>query len=410
LSILSIRLVLLFLLLCLSAFFSGSETAFFSLSKLQLHRLQRKFAHRGALINSLLTQPYQLLTTILIGNMLVNVAATSLATLMAIKVFGEIGISFAIALMTFVIIVFGEITPKTYAVQQAERISLETAYPIKFFVKIFLPIRNILKNVTDFFISRLGGTASFKKPYLTEKELQNLIKIGKREGVVKATEEAMIYSVFEFGDTEASEIMVPRVDMVALEINSPSESAINLMREAKHARLPVYRKKLDDIAGIIHTKDYLLSEKKDIAGLMEPAVFIPETKKIDELLKEFQKQNLRIAIVVDEYGGTAGLVTLEDILEEIVGEIQDEFEPREKLIEIIDSNSAVLDGKLELSRINRRLNLNLPEDEADTIGGFVFSLFGRMPKRDEKVVFKNFSFTIKKMGKNRIRKILLEIK
>ncbi|MEA3369092.1 MAG: hemolysin family protein [Candidatus Ratteibacteria bacterium] len=409
-SILSSQLGLLLLLLGLSAFFSGSETALFSLSKLQIHRLQRKFSHRGTLVSSLLSQPYQLLSTIVIGNMLVNVAATSLATLIAIRLWGEIGVSLSIILMTLLIITFGEITPKTYAVQRAERVVLKIIYPIKFFLKFFLPIRKILTNVTDFFISHLGGKISVKKPYLTEKELQNLIKIGKKEGVVKETEEEMIYSVFEFGDTDVNEIMIPRVDMVALQMDAPAEDVIKFMRKAKHARIPLYGKNLDDIAGVIHTKDYLLSENKNIKRLMKAAVLIPETKKIDEMLKEFQKKNLQMAIIVDEYGGTAGLITLEDILEEIVGEIQDEFEPKEKLIETLDKKSAIINGKLELSTVNRKLDLNLPEEESDTIGGFVFSLFGRIPKQDEKISFKNLTFTVKKMGKNRIRKILLEIK
>jgi len=397
-------------LLCLSAFFSGSETALFSLSKLQIHRLQRKFTRRGTTVSLILSQPYQLLTTILIGNMLVNVAASSFATLLAIRIWREAGVGIAIALMTFMIIVFGEITPKIYAVQQPEQFALRIAYLVKFFVKLFFPIRKILKYVTGFFITRLGGTVSLRKPYLTEKELQNLIRIGKKEGIVKESEEEMIYSVFEFGDTEASEIMIPRVDMVAIEIDSPSESVGKVMREAKHARLPVYRKNLDDITGIIHTKEYLLSPQEDIKPLMKPAVFIPETKKIDEMLKEFQERQLQIAIVVDEYGGTAGLITLEDILEEIFGEIQDEFEPRERLIEIIDKKTVILDGKLEPSMVNRRLNLNLPEEESDTIGGLIFFLFGRIPKEGEKIDFKNLTFTVTKMRKKRIKKVLLEIK
>ena len=408
--VLSSQLGVLLLLLGFSAFFSGSETALFSLSKLQIHRLQRKFSHRGALVASLLAQPYQLLTTIVIGNMLVNVAATSLATLIAIKLWGELGVSLSIVLMTFLIIIFGEITPKTYAVQQAERVVLKIVHPVKFFLKFFFPIGKILMTVTDFFIAHLGGRISVKKPYLTEKELQSLIKIGKKDGVVKETEEEMIYSVFEFGDTEASEIMIPRVDIVALQINTLAEEVIKFMREAKHSRIPLYGESLDDIIGVIHTKDYLLSEEKNIKRLMKETVLIPETKKIDGMLKEFQKKNLQMAIIVDEYGGTAGLITLEDILEEIVGEIQDEFEPKEKLIKILDKKSAVINGKLELSTINRKLDLNLPEEESDTLGGFVFSLFGRIPKQGEKINFRNFTFTIKKMGKNRIRKILLEIR
>lgn len=409
-SILSLQAGLLFLLLCLSAFFSGSETALFSLSKLQIHRLQRRFVHRGTLVSSLLAQPYGLLTTLLIGNVVVNIASTSLATLMAIKIWGEVGVGIAIALMTFLIIIFGEITPKTYAVQHAEQMVLIVAYPVKFFIKLFIPIRKILKDVTGFFIFHLGGKVSLKEPYLTEKELQNLIKIGKKEGVVKETEEEMLYSVFEFGDKEVSEIMVPRVDMVAVEIDSPQEKIVKVMQKAKHARLPVYQKELDDISGIIHTKDYLLSEEKDIRQRMKPVTFIPEMKKISEMLKEFQEKHIQMAIVVDEYGGTAGLITLEDILEEIVGEIQDEFEPQERLIEILENKSVILDGKLELSLINRKLNLNLPEEESDTIGGFVFSLLGRIPREEEKVNFQNFQFTVKKMDKKRIRKVLLEIK
>ncbi len=359
----------------------------------------------------MLSKPYQLLITILIGNMLVNIGATSFATLMSIRFWGESGVSIAIVLMTFLIVIFGEIAPKIYAVQQAEEMALKVAYPIRIFMKLFFPVRQVLKYIAGFFIVHLGGTTIFKTPYLTEKELQNLIKIGKKEGVVKESEEKMIYSVFEFGNTEVGEIMVPRVDMVAIEIDTPFEDIVKLMQEAKHARLPVYKKNLDDIAGIIYTKEYLLAgEGRDIKGLMKPAVFIPETKKIDELLREFQNKQLQMAIIVDEYGGTAGLITLEDILEEIVGELQDEFESKERLIEFLDDNKIILDGRLELYTVNQELHLNLPEGESDTLGGFIFSLFGRIPHEEEKINFKDVVFTVKKMGKKRVKKVILERK
>jgi len=409
------EVVILLGFLILSAFFSSSETALFSLNKLQLKKMQQKEGENRQVksIIKLLDDPQRTLITILTGNMFVNVAASSLATYLAIQLFGDIGTSIATGVMIFLILVFGEIVPKSLAVANDEKISRKVAKPIDIIASIILPLIKLFKIIINLLFYSLGKKIAKRKKEITEDDLISLIDAGKDEGVLEEEEKEMIRNIFEFGDTTVKEVMVPRVDIACIPSDTKLDSVLRLIKKVGHSRIPVYEGTIDNIIGILYAKDllavyerwYKTKEKFDLKKILRKAYFVPENKKIDDLLDIFQRDRIQIAIVIDEYGGTAGLITLEDVVEEIVGEIIDEYDKETKLYEIIDNNTMIVDGMIDIDKINELLNIEIPENDFETLGGFIYDLMGRVPRKGEKIEYQHLQMTIEQVVKNRIKRV-----
>lgn len=404
----SIRLIFLPILLFLSGAFSASETALFSLSKLRIKRLQARQPSVARIVLELLNSPRKTLTSILIGNMLVNVCASAIATSIAVELMGDVGVGIAVGIMTFLLLVFGEVTPKTFAIRNAEALAIRIAKPLYWFAQILFPVRWFLKKITDFFYNRLVGKKAAREPLITQAELETLVSIGEKEGIFGREERHMIHTVFEFGKRTVDEILIPRVDMVAASVDATAQQLVRIMEEFKHNKIPIYKDTIDNILGMVYTKDFMLQPKQDWPSFIKPVLFIPETKMIDELLVEFQSKKIYLAIVIDEYGGTSGLVTMEDILEEIVGEIRDEYDKEEKAFERIDANTFRVSGRMTLHDLNEELGLNIRTEEAETIGGYILFLFGRIPKADESIRRGNLVFFVDQVKDRRIEKIVIK--
>lgn len=402
----------LFFLILVSAFSSASETALTSVSRIKIKHLSEEGNVTAKYLEKLLEHPNRFLATILFMNNLVNIGAASLATVLAANYFRHFAAGIATGITTIIILIYGEITPKSFAVQNAERIALLVARPIELLCRILFPFVRVFISISNFFIKILGGKTLREGPFITEEEIKTIVSVGEEEGVIEEEEREMIHSIFEFGDTITREVMVPRTDMVCVEGNMSLQEVLSLIMLEGHSRIPVYEESVDNILGIVYAKDllsYLNEGKFDVSlkDLMRQAYFIPETKKVSDLLRELRKKKIHIAIVVDEYGGTAGLVTIEDLLEEIVGEIFDEYDLEETMIETIDENTVLVDARVGIDEINELLGVNLPDCECDTIGGFVFNLFGKVPVEGEKIKFEQLNFTIQKIGGRRIQKILI---
>jgi len=399
----------------LSAFFSGTETALFSLNKLQLKKMQKKEEnnYRVKSIIKLLNDPQRTLISILIGNMFVNISASSLATYLAIKLFGNIGIGIASGIMIFIILVFGEIVPKSLAVVNAEKISKRVARTIEIISIGLFPLIKVFKSVISTLYYFSGKKSVKEKKEITEEDLISMIDAGKDEGVIEEEEKEMIRNIFEFGDTMVKEVMVPRVDMACIPVDTKLNSILRLIKKIGHSRIPVYEETIDNIIGILYAKDllgiyekwYTSKEKFDLNQVIREAYFVPENKKIDDLLDIFQKDRIQIAIAIDEYGGTAGLITMEDVVEEVVGEIIDEYDKEIKLFEMIGDNTVIADGIIDIEKINEILNIEIPENDFETLAGFIFDLLGRVPKKGEKIKYQNFQMIIEQVVKNRIRRV-----
>jgi CBS domain containing-hemolysin-like protein len=413
------KIVALVILFVFSAFFSGSETALFSLSKLRIRRLEERKKRGIEVVKRLLEDPHRLITTILIGNMVVNIAVSTIVTAIAITIAtnhaipNSVGVGVSIGVVTFLLLIFGEITPKTYAVQNAETISLLVARPLEIFSIAILPLRRTLESASDLFLPLFRSKHPPRVPSVTEDEIKTMVTVGEREGVLGEEEREMIHSIFKFTDTRAFETMIPRTDMVCLEADATVGEALDLIRKTGHSRIPVYQGRMDNIVGIVYAKDILSHFKKEnyqlkLRDSVRPPYFIPETKRVPSLLKEFQKRKIQMALVVNEYGGIEGLVTLEDLVEEIVGEIPPEYRKEERLIERIDRHTLRVSGRLEIDEANRVLKLRLPENGFETIGGFIFNLIGRIPKEGEEINYRKLSFIIEKVTPKRILSVRIK--
>ena len=400
----------------LSAFFSSSETAFFSHSRTDIERIKKKAEPTAKQVVKLLSTPQRLLISIVVGNTIVNIAAASLAALLTLQlsefynIDKRIAILVNVVVITLIILIFAEIVPKVAAVKNPYKLAQKFAYPLSFFYYIFSPVTTLLNTLTHWLTHILKLAKN--KSLLSEEELKTLVDYGEEKGTLEEEEKEMIHSIFEFGETSVKEIMIPRIDMISISSTALIEELLSLIKEHLHSRMPVYKDTVDNIIGVIYAKDLLpfMNTKKtreiSIEKLTRPAYFVPEQKKIDELLREFQSEKIHMAIVVDEYGGTSGLVTLEDIIEEIVGEIQDEYDTEIPLHQKISDNIFIVDGSMSLEEINDELHLNLPTEEGvETIGGFLFGLFGSVPKEKEIAKYNGFEFIIEKIVERRIKQV-----
>ena len=407
-------------LLFLSALFSGSETAITSVSRLRVQGLAKEEEDKRAkVLLPLVENPSRMLSALLVGNNLVNVAMSVLAAAIFFQLFPSGGMALATITLTIVILIFGEITPKTYAANNAERMSLRIAPFVSRWTDIAYPVVRVLLPLTNRLTRLLGGNVENTEDLVTEAEIRQMIDVGEKEGVLEEKEREMIESIFEFGEAKAKEVMVPRPDVVFVDINASFDDVLDTVVTSGFSRIPVYKGSEDNIVGLVYAKDLLElvnkngSKKVRLSELMRPAPLFPETKKIDELLREMQRKKQHMAVMVDEYGDVAGIVTIEDIIEEIVGEIRDEFDQEEELVEIIDESHALVDGSLNLDEVNERFELELVEEDADTLAGLVFSLFAKIPEEGESITWSDerteVEFTVERMDRNRIEKVRLEV-
>jgi len=406
-------LLLLLGFLAASALLAGAEAAYFSLSRHGTARLEDQEAAGGPPLGRLLEKPHDLLITILVGITLVNIASAALATSVATQLFGPRGVGIAIAAMIFLLVVFGEVLPMTLAVDSPRRFGRIAAWPVLALASVLTPVRAVLGAFTTL-ISRAVAREDTPQTAITEAELRTLVEVGHREGVVERGEREMIHGVFELGDTTVWDVMRPRTDIFGVDVRITPDRLLTELREHLHHRVPVYDGSLDFIVGILWTMDLLpyyrgLPSDFDLRRHLLPPYFVPQTKRADALLREFQAKKLRMAIVVDEYGGTAGLVTLEDILEEVVGEIRDEFETDERLVHRIDERTYRVAAKVPIADFNALTGLTISDENFDTVGGWVLDLFGRVPHRGESVEAGGVRITVEKVHRTRILEVLVRL-
>jgi len=414
-SLSGLELLSLGALVLISALLTGAEAAYFSLGRARLKRLAEKHGPDDSALMPLLTQPHELLVTLLVGITLVNIGASALAAAIAAKLFGPVGLPVAIGAMTVLLVVFGEVLPMTLAVEHPERYSAWVSRPVAWLSALLWPVRRVLGGFTAVTLRLVGSERKQGEPEISEEELRTLVDVGAREGVVDRTEREMIHKVFELEDTLVREVMVPRPDMFCLDLATPTDDIPPLLREQLHSRVPVFEETVDQIVGVLYTKDLLpylrgLPADFDLRAHLHPPYFVPESKRADALLREFQAKKLHLAVVVDEYGGTAGLVTIEDLLEELVGEIRDEFDEEERLIQKVDAATYRVSGKLPIDELNAATGLDLPNKSFDTVGGWVLDLFGRVPHKGEKVETDDVSVAVEKVERTRVVEVLVKLR
>jgi CBS domain containing-hemolysin-like protein len=403
------QIIVLILLLCLSAFFSAAETALMSLSKIRLRHMVDEEVKGAGQIEKLVENPSKLLGTILVGNNIANVIASSLATLISIRLLGEGAVGIGTGIISILIIIFAEITPKSLAAQNSEKLSLMVAKPIAFLIIVFKPIVAITTYIANGLITLLGGKPNKNQPYITEDELKTIVDVSEEEGVLEIEEKEMIYNVFEFGDLQVKDIMVQRVDIAALEQEASYEETMEIIKREQFSRIPVYKETIDNIVGILNVKDLLMLDKEmgpfSIEKYMREPFYTFEFKKITDLFRDMKKEKNHMAVVLDEYGGTVGIVTIEDVVEEIVGDISDEYDEDETEIDVVKEDEYIVSGSVRLDEINDLIGTTIESEEFDSVGGFIIGQLGRLPEASEQVEYNNIIFKIENIDKNRIRKV-----
>ena len=398
--------IALLVLFCCSAFFSSAETALFSLNSVQVHRLSRRRPTAGKRIEKLLEFPTKLLSTILIGNTLVNVVASVLGFTLAEHLFDSYGEAIAIPSMTLFLLVFGEIAPKRLAITQRERLSVYYAKPLIALITFLHPLRLLLEHVAGLFSRDSLDDTSAQS--LSEDEFLTVVEVGEEEGVLDEEERTMVDGIIRLEETQACDVMTPRVDIVAIDLDDPPDEQEQTARSVQFPYVPLFRESLDNVEGFLDVPKFLLANDPSIkSATIKPAV-VPETAPLDQLLTQFQKENQRVAIVLDEFGGTAGLITRGDILEEIVDDVDNEYREAKLEIQLVGDNSWLIDGSTSLEEINYELDTDLEAEGADRIGGWVSAQTGRIPRTGEVVEAQKCRVTVQRVRKHRVMSVLLE--
>lgn len=406
--------ILIAVFIGLSGFFSGSEIALSSLGKITAKKLSKEHPRKKKQFGMLLSDPSRWLITILIGNNLVNIAASSLATILVQNLVGGTQgkvVGIATGVMTFIILLFGEITPKRYCREHAEKVSLAVITPIFMLSTILSPVVRALTFLTQAVLGKpVREQISFKA--ITEKEIHTVINIGQEEGALEEGEEELAHSALEFDETRVREIITPRTKVIAISQKASLRDLANLINEVGYSRIPVYEDKIDNIVGVAYAKDLLRIQGKweelKIKDIMHPPIFVPYTSKLSEILYQLRRKKTHLAIVVDEYGGVAGIITIEDLLEELVGEIEDEYDKTSsEKVKIIDDGSALVEGDTDIDEINKKLGTLLPEktEAFESIGGFIFSCLGRIPEKGETIEANGVKIEIMEVNSRQIKKV-----
>lgn len=403
------QIISLVILLALSSFFSMAETAMMSLNKIRLRHMVEEDVPNAKLVEKLIEDPSKLLGAILIGNNIVNIGASSLATVLATDIFGSSGVGIATGVITIFVLIFGEITPKSIAKQKSEAVSLKIAKPIEFIVITFKPLVYVFTLISSFFIKIFGGDPNEAKSFITQEELKTMVDVSEEEGVLENVEKEMIFNVFDFADLQVKDVMVQRVDVVAVDEEATYDEVMDVIKNEQFSRIPVYNQTIDNIIGFLNVKDLAMIENPREDFKLEKYIREPfytfEFKKIVELFKEMKKSRNHIAVVLDEYGGTVGIITIEDLVEEIVGEIEDEYDEDKKAVEAVKENEYIVDGSVRLHDISDLIGINIDSEEFDSVGGLMIGELGRIPEEKEEVVVNNIRFIVEGIEKNRIKKV-----
>lgn len=409
----ALQILIVIGLLALSAFFSSSETAMMAVNKIRVRNLADAGLSSAQTLMKVLDNQPKMLSAILIGNNIVNISASSLATILVTRAFGDMYVGVGTGILTLLVLIFGEITPKTSATLYSETMALRFAKPIYMIMQVLTPVIFIVDKLSQGVLRLLHVDPNKKQDAITEDELRTIVEVSHEEGVIESDEKKMIYNVFDFGDSVAKDIMVPRIDMTFIDVDATFSEVIEVFREVKYTRYPVYEETTDNVIGIINIKDLLLTENQKkfcIRDYLREPLYTYEFKKTAELMVELRKTQNNIAIVLDEYGATAGLITLEDMLEEIVGEIRDEYDQDEEdEVREISPDEYLVNGSAKLDDLNDRLGLELESEDYDSIGGLVIGLLDHLPEEGEEVDYGNLHLKVEEMDKNRIGKIRLQI-
>ncbi len=407
----AIQLLILLILVLLSAFFSSAETALTTVNRIRLQTLSEEGDRRADIVLKTIENSPKMLSTILIGNNLVNNFSAALATALAIKLVGSGAVGAVTGILTILILIFGEITPKTFATVNAEKLSLAYASVILFLMRLLTPVIFVINHICRFFLRLLHVNADASLNTITEQELRTIVDVSHKEGVIEKEERQMIYNVVDFGDSLAKDIMVPRADMAAVSETASYAEVKELFHAERYSRLPVYREDRDNITGILNIKDFLFCNEGDfrVTDVMYEPYYTYEFKKTSELLLDMQKNSVTLSIVLDEYGSAVGLISLEDLLEEIVGEIRDEYDEDEKdLIRKLDDREYLIEGSVKLDDINDALGLSLHSEDYDSIGGLVIEMLDHLPTTGEAVTTDSaIRIIVDQMDNHRIESVRL---
>ena len=409
-----IQLIVVVVLIVLSAFFSSAETSLTTVNKVRLKSLEEQGNKRAKRVLQILENHGKMLSTILIGNNIVNIFASSLVTTFAIDVFGSVAVGIASGILTIIILLFGEITPKTWAMINAEKISLAYSGIIKLLMTVLTPVIFIIDKISIGIMWIMRIDPNKKECAITEHELKTYVDVSHEEGVIESEEREMIYNVFEFSDAVAKDIMIPRIDMVTAPIDCTYKDLIAIFKESMYTRIPVYENDNDNIIGLVNIKDLIgLNNTRDfkIKDVLREAYYTYEFKKTADLLMEMRDCTMNVAFVLNEYGATVGMITMEDLLEEIVGEIRDEYDEDEaELIQEVDDNIYLVEGSMKLDDINDAIGTNFDSEDYDSIGGLIIESLDRLPEDKESVTLENGAvLQVEGISQNRITKVLITL-
>ena len=406
------QIIIIIILLLLSAFFSSAETAFTMVNKIRIRSLIEDGNKRAITVGKIIDNSGKMLSAILIGNNIVNISASALMTSLTIHLWGSYATGIATGVMTVLVLIFGEITPKTTATIYAEKFALVYAPVVYFIMFIFTPVIFIIDMLSGVILKLIHVDANNKHNKITEEELRTFVQVSHEDGVIESNEKKIINNLFDFGDTEAKDVMIPRIDMTLADVNTGYDDIIELFRETKYTRIPIYEGNPDNVIGILNIKDLILSQHNDfnIRSIMRKPFFTYEHKNTSELFNVMQRSSHSISIVLDEYGSTAGMITTEDLLEEIVGEIRDEYDTDETDPFIkVGHYSYLVDGSYKLDDLNDSLNLKFTSQDNDSIGGFIIEKLDRFPDIGEQFDIDNVHFKIERASSNRIELVLIKL-
>lgn len=404
-----IQLLILILLIGLSAFFSSAETALTTVNKIRIRNLAEAGDKSAVTLTKVLEDQGKMLSAILVGNNVVNLTASSMSTTLAMNIWSNKAVGIATGVLTLVILVFGEISPKTISTLYSEKISLKYAKIIYLFMTVMTPVIYAVNVLSSGFLRLVHVDPNRKQEAITEDELRTIVEVSHEEGVIESEEKKIINNVFDFGDSVAKDIMVPRIDMAMVEVGATYDELIDIFREEKYTRMPVYEETTDNVIGIINMKDVLLIDQNEefhVRDLLREPLYTYEYKNTAELMVEMRQTSNNMIIVLDEYGATAGMITLEDLLEEIVGEIRDEYDEDEEqeLVEV-GPGEYVVEGSMKLDDLNDLLDLELESEDYDSIGGLIIGQLDRLPEEGESVVCDGIRLVVDRLDKNRIDRV-----
>jgi putative hemolysin len=417
--------ILLLGLVILNGFLAMARAALINVRRPRLRQLIEEGVGSARTAERMAEDASRLLASTQLGMMLTSFFASAVVAVVSAPALADLwqpwlaGASYPVAFVVVVMVaalvmlIVGELVPEIIALQHSERLALMLARPLAAISFVAMPVVRLMVWLSNALARLLGAQQAGDLPFITEEEIKTLVDAGEEGGVIQEDEKAMIYSIFELGETLTREVMVPRIDVVAMDVDTPMLEALDIIMEAGHSRIPVYQETIDNITGVLYAKDllpYLREGRTDVPlkSILREAYFVPETKKAGDLLPDLQTRRVHVAIVVDEYGGTAGLVTIEDLLEEIVGEIQDEYDTEEPFFEFVADDEYVFDARVDLDDLNRLMNASLPTEDADTLGGFIYAELGKVPVVGDHVAFENLTLTVESVAGRRIRKVRVE--